>query len=385
MGPGRGRRPHLVYWNNIPSPYLVDRLNRLTERGNLEVEAWFNDRSEPDRGWRVDESRWGFAHSYLAGADRPPYLPARLCSAPVPDILVSLYSAPAFAMGSTLLRRRGARTALWVLPTFDTWVRRRWWKEQAKRRLFRAADAVLTTGRDGRAFVARYGADPATVHTIPHFADHELFAAGAARFAPERQRTRTGLGLTGVTFAYMGRFWPGKGLDHLLDAYRELAASDEVNLLLVGEGEQEAALRRRCRDERIPGVVFVPFTQRDDLARLYTAADAFVFPTLGDPFGHVLGEAASCGLPLLTTSAAGEVEARVEDGLNGFLVPPGNSAALLERMRWLAGDPDLRTRMGKEAASRVAGQTLDHWCRAFEDALARVLDGRPATMTPAQS
>lgn len=176
-----------------------------------------------------------------------------------------------------------------------------------------------------------------------------------------------------MTFAYVGRLWEGKGLDHLLDAYQELARIDEVNLLLVGDGAQEAHLRKRVLEERIPGVVFAGFVQRDELARYYTAADAFVFPTLGDPYGQVVGEAATCGLPVVSTSAAGEISSRIENNVSGFIVPPANSAALLERMRWLARDPDLRARMGKEAEGRTAGQTLDRWCRDFEAIVAEVL------------
>jgi glycosyltransferase involved in cell wall biosynthesis len=370
-------RPRVIYWTNIPSPYLVDKLNRLADRGNLDFESWFNVRTEPDRSWRVDETTWRFPYRYVNSARRPPFVPAELRTGPLPDLLISLYAEPCFVLGMTLARQRGARTALWAEPTFDSWVRRRWWKDAIKRRLFAATDAMLTIGDDGRAFAVRYGAEPSRVHPLPYFADYERFSADAARFGPEREQTRAELGLTGVTFVYVGRLWKGKGLDHLLDAYQELARIDEVNLLLVGDGEQEAHLRRRCLEERIPGVVFAGFVQRERLARYYTAADAFVFPTLGDPFGMVVGEAASCGLPVVSTSAAGEITSRVEDNTSGFIVPPGNSAALLERMRWLARDPDLRERMGKEASSQTSGQTLDNFCGAFEATVERIM-ARPA-------
>jgi glycosyltransferase involved in cell wall biosynthesis len=372
-------RPRLIYWNNIPSPYLTDRLDRLVQRGNVRVEGWFNARTEPDRSWQVHEEDWSFPHTYLRGTDRPPFIPAQLRTGPVPDLLVSLYAQPCFALGSMLAQRRGARTAYWVEPTYDSWVRRRRWKNAIKRQLFARTDAILTTGEDGRAFSTRYGADPTTVHTLTYFAHYDYFASGAARLVSERDHIRSDLGLSGVTFIYVGRFWSGKGLDHLLDAYQELARSDDVSLLLVGDGAQETHLRRRCRDERIPGVVFSGFAQRPELIRLFAAADVFVFPTLGDPFGQVVGEAASCGLPVVSTSAAGEIRARIEDGTSGYVVPPANSAALLERMRRMARDPDLRAHMGKEAASRTAGQTLDNWCREFETATAQILRGNITT------
>ena len=52
--------PRIVYWNNIPAPYLAGRFNALATRGNLTFEAWFNTRREPDRSWDVDHASWSF-------------------------------------------------------------------------------------------------------------------------------------------------------------------------------------------------------------------------------------------------------------------------------------------------------------------------------------
>lgn len=189
--------PRVLYWNNMPSPYLVDRLDRMAQRGNIDIEGWFNVRAEPDRSWLVDEQSWRFPYRYMHGAHRPPFVPAELRTGPVPDVLVSLYAEPCFILGSALARRRGARTAIWMEPTFDTWVTRRWWKDAVKRRVFAGVDRILTTGEDGKAFALRYGADGAKVRGLNYFADYERFSADAARFGPERERTRAELGLTG--------------------------------------------------------------------------------------------------------------------------------------------------------------------------------------------
>jgi glycosyltransferase involved in cell wall biosynthesis len=106
---------------------------------------------------------------------------------------------------------------------------------------------------------------------------------------------------------------------------------------------------------------------------MYAAADVFVFPTLGDTFGLVVSEAMACGLPVIATTAAGEISERVADGVNGFLVPPADSDALLERMTVLAQDPALRRRMGQASRDKVSGQTPDLWAEAFEEAIDKIL------------
>jgi glycosyltransferase involved in cell wall biosynthesis len=369
-------KPRVVYWNNIPAPYMVERFNAVANRGNLDLEVWFSTRTESDRSWLVEEESWRFPHRYL------PAIPGRRTStiplAPLrtpPNVLVSLYARPSFMLGSTAARLRGVRIAYWVEVTFDAWVRRRWWKERLKSELLPRADGILTAGRDGAEFAMRYGVSPERIFTVPHVIDFDRYAKGSARARRSRDKLRAQLGLDGVTFAYVGRLWTGKGLDQLLDAFGTVQREDahDVSLLLVGDGTDEARLRRRCADEGFENVVFAGFHDGDALPTLYAAADVFVFPTLGDPFGMVVLEAMACGLPVISTSAAGEIADRIDEGVNGFVVPPGDTEALRARMELLAGDESLRRRLGDAATSRVAGQSPHLWAEAFEEAVDKLL------------
>jgi len=259
--------------------------------------------------------------------------------------------------------------------TFDSWVKRRRWKEMLKSIALPRADAILTAGRDGRDFALRYGASPERIFVVPHVIDFDHYARGSS-LAGHTREVRRKLGLRGVTFMYVGRLLVGKGLQYLLDAFAALQRKipNEVSLLLVGDGVDEGLLRARCAEERLENVVFAGFHDADSLPRLYAAADVFVFPTLGDTFGMVVSEAMACGLPIIATSTRGEIRDRVSDGFNGFVVPPADSEALLERMLLLAQDPERRTVMGDASRRRVQGQTPDTWAHAFETAIARTLD-----------
>jgi len=371
------QRPRVVYWNNIPSPYMVERFNAVADRGNLDFEAWFNKRNEPDRSWDVDESRWRFRYRYLSSVGvgrRRLNLPLGLVSRDVPDLLVSLYAEPSFVLGWSIARARGVRTAFWCEVTFDSWVPRAPWKERLKRRLFRRIDGVITVGADGRAFASRYGVPSERIFFAPHVIDVEHFSNGRCAALSDRSRFRAELGLRGVTFIYVGRLWRGKGVDYLVDAFGELQRrmEGEVSLLLVGDGPDESAIANRVQAEGLHNVVLAGFQQKAELPRYYAAAHVFVFPTLGDPYGLVVDEAMACSLPIISTSAVGEVGDRIEDGVNGFIVPPANSAALLDRMERLARDSELRQRMGEVSADRIAGHTPERWAIDFEQAVERI-------------
>jgi FkbM family methyltransferase len=359
-------RTRVVYWDNIPAPYAVERYNTLANRGTFDFSVWFSRRTDTERSWDIDESAWRFNGAYVEDPSeslQAAHEFARRCDAARPDLILALYGERPFAAGHLILKGLGLRTALLVLPTYDAWVRRAWWKEIGKHVLFRSADAAKVPGPDGLAYACRYGFQKERVFAVRQSTNVGRYAAPVS--CQTRARLRDRLGLEGCVFLYVGRFWTGKGLPVLLDAYREVTrANPAVSLLLVGDGPDEAALRASAHG--LGGVRFHPFVQPPELPQYYRAADVFVFPTLGDPHGQVIEEAHAAGLPIITSDAAGDVRRRVADGVTGFVVPAGDVNALANRMITLAADAGLRRTMGARAAERVTGWDHEAWADDFE-------------------
>jgi glycosyltransferase involved in cell wall biosynthesis len=372
-------RPNVVYWNNIPSPYMVERFNAIADRNSFTFEAWFNDRIEADRSWAVDESTWRFRFRYLPTMTingRRFHFPLAVFGRR-PDVLVSLYAAPSFLVGWAIARLRGTKTAFWCEVTWDTWVQRRKWKEWLKRKVLPSAPITIGAGEDGRAYAMRYDVPAHRALSLIHVIDVEHFASGRRKSWEERDLIRTQLGLKSTTFIYVGRLWWGKGINYLLEAFLEVQrrTDGEVSLLLVGDGPEEIRLRQICQERGIRNVVFAGFHQKPEMPRSYAIADVFVFPTLGDPYGLVVDEAMACSLPVISTSAAGEIRDRIEEGVNGYIVPPEDSAVLADRMFKLASAPELRERMGKVSAEKIAGHTPVRWAEDFEKIVNVILNG----------
>jgi glycosyltransferase involved in cell wall biosynthesis len=146
---------------------------------------------------------------------------------------------------------------------------------------------------------------------------------------------------------------------------------------LVGDGPEEERLRARCLRENISNVSFVGFRHKAELPKYLAISDVFVFPTLGDTYGLVVDEAMACSLPVISTSSAGEIGERIEEGLNGFIVPPRDPKALLDRMEVLSLDASLRERMGKASGDRMRGQGPERWAEDFERAVVTTLAASP--------
>jgi glycosyltransferase involved in cell wall biosynthesis len=227
-----------------------------------------------------------------------------------------------------------------------------------RNRTLRRADACVAMSRLIRDECVAAGLPADRVHLIPHGVD-------TVRFRPPKdgeraaQRARFGLPAESVVIAYSGRLLRGKGLEVLIDAFARLPAS--THLLLIGSGDGqplsvEQALRRRVETTGLASRV--TFTGRVTAVEEWLrAADVFAFPSLFEGLGLSLVEAAACGLPAVGSRTGGIVDV-IEDGRSGFLVPPGDVAALAERLRGLAADPARRAAMGEEAR-RIACARFD--------------------------
>jgi len=378
-------KPRVVYWNNIPSPYMVERFHALSNRGKFHFEAWFNRLSTPGRSWIVDPSTWGFQYRLLPSLSqfgKRLQLPwAELARNP-PDILFSLYSEPSFILGWMIARSRGAKTCFRVLKTFDSWVSRHPLKEMAKRYLFARVDAIETVGEDGRRYAIQYGASEEKIFIATHSFDVHHFMNRSRMARPHRAALRARLRTVGATFLYVGRLWQGKGLKYLLEAFRltQSRARTPVSLMIVGDGPHEDTLRHDSREMGLKNVIFTGFIQRNALPTFYAASDAFVFPTLGDPYGLVVDEAMACSLPIISTDAAGEIHARVEEGVNGYIVPSGDSTCLADRMIRLAENEAMRKRMGEASLMKIRDHTPERWAHDIERIIYHLLDdsnGKP--------
>src|SRR5690606_1108336 len=102
----------------------------------------------------------------------------------------------------------------------------------------------------------------------------------------------------------------------------------------------------------------------DGVAALYQAAAAFVLPSLTEPYGTVYGEAMAFGLPVVGWRA-GNLPHLADDGREGMIVPPSDTAGLARALRTLAEDDGLRHRLGTAARERALTRPTWDECAAL--------------------
>jgi D-inositol-3-phosphate glycosyltransferase len=166
------------------------------------------------------------------------------------------------------------------------------------------------------------------------------------------------------TLLYVGRIEPLKGIDTLIQAIALMRANGGFSqplfcLTVIGgdpdlspgtTSDEMARLKAICDQYGLGDlVIFLGQRGQDTLPYYYSAAEAVVVPSHYESFGMVALEAMACGTPVVASQVGG-LAFLVQDGVTGFTVPFDEPQALADRLSTLILNPELRRKLGEQAA-----------------------------------
>ncbi|MEM8633357.1 MAG: glycosyltransferase family 4 protein [Pseudomonadota bacterium] len=161
----------------------------------------------------------------------------------------------------------------------------------------------------------------------------------------------------GKNILFVGRMAAVKGVTLLLDAFASVSERHEdAHLTLVGDGPDRAELEAKA--DRLglrERVTFTGYLGQEDVAATLNKADLLVLPSFAEGVPVVLMEAMASRIPVIASRVAG-VQELVEDGVSGYVLPPGDVEALKDAMERLVSNPDLRARMGQTGRAKVEAE-----------------------------
>ena len=201
---------------------------------------------------------------------------------------------------------------------------------------------------------------------------HVVYNGVPAFTAPpnERAEVRSELGLAPGDYVllFAGSGWERKGFKFAIDAVNA-ATRSRPTLLVAGRG----------RAEKMPHSSRVRYLGPvGDMARVFAAADAFLLPTLYEPFSNACIEALAAGLPVLTTEHNGFSEIIVRGGEGEVYPDPTDAAAIADGIdRW--ADPELRAAVRPRLLEKAARFTIEENLRST---LAIIGNSRKSAATP---
>ena len=370
-----------------PTPYRAPLLDLVAARPEVDLTVAYAARTVAGRGWSVDP---GHRSVFLRGIRLPGVRRLLRHDYPVtpgiwgvlgqarPDVVVATGWSTFPSQAAIAWARRRRVPYLLLVSSHDD-DPRPGWRRAAKRlvvpRLVRGAAGALVLGTRARDSLVARGARPERIRVFANTVDVGAWAERADALAARRDALRAALGAApeDVVVLSVARLAPEKGLSDLVRAVA-LADAPAPLLVVAGSGPERDGLTDEARALGVR-LVLLGDVAWERLQEVYAAADVFALLSTREPWGVVVNEAMATGLPIVLSSAVGAAPDLLEEGGNGFGVPPGAAAAAGEVLARLASDPVLRETMSRRSRDLVRrfdyASSVEAFVAAVRDATSR--------------
>lgn len=239
-----------------------------------------------------------------------------------------------------------------------------------------AQRVIVETSKAKELFIKSTRVPAEKVWVIEHGVDIDFWHLEEA----ERERLREHYGVVNKTVVlFLARIIPRKGVEYLIKAADILVNKKgcrDVVFFIVGPTSETIeppevitpylkGLMGFVHSKGLSEVVkfFPGWHTYESVRGFFAIADIYVLPSLADITPQSIRQAIAMGKPVIATFVGG-ITTMVEEGKNGFLIPPASAEALANRLELLITDVGLRQRMGEESRHRASGWSIRN--RVFE-------------------
>lgn len=360
--------PTLVSLTNIPTPYRTHLYNALANamrERDLHLHVMYMAQTEPGRYWTFDKDASRYHYTFLPGWHilfrgyafhiNPSFLTAMWKNPPRWLLVSGSWFFPT-VQAVPLAARKDTITLFWNESNLAYMEQRSRPIDTLRRRTLDYYDGFVVPGAWARDYVHQFA--PSSLNKpflkLPNIVNEALFRDQVAELRSQRPalRRKWGCDSPGKTVLLtIARIEPIKGVRELVDALLHFKDIQDLTLLIAGTGalqkELEARIRAAGLEEHIR---FVGYQGEENILELLALSDAFLLPSLGDPYPLVVIEAEFAGLPVLLSDRVGcHVEALVA-GQNGFLFDPYTPESITSAIEnFLACSQPRREQMGAQS------------------------------------
>ncbi|MBB5345161.1 glycosyltransferase family 4 protein [Tunturibacter empetritectus] len=398
------KRVRLAYLVSHPIQYQAPLLRRIAQEPDIDLTVFFGSdfsvRSYQDEGFGVDV-KWdvplleGYRHKFLPVIRDDG---TQTVTTPLNYGIFSELRGRNGEPGFDLLWTHGynmvnalhgmvAAKALGipVLVRADMWLRDR--ARSGPKLLLKTlffqflknmVDGVLPVGTLNIEYWRHYLGDDVPLFLMPYAVDNDYFQRRSQEAATTRDAFRRELGLDPgrPIILFASKLQQRKHCSDLIDAYESLI-NDETDrprpyLLIVGDGEERAALEEQAKSRGLMDVRFCGFRNQSELPRFFDLASVFVLPARHEPWGLVVNEAMNAGRAVILSDDIGCQPDLVTDGVEGYVFPVRNVSALAEALRRVLATPESAAQMGQRALDRINAWSFEEDIQALRQAIAQL-------------
>jgi glycosyltransferase involved in cell wall biosynthesis len=290
--------------------------------------------------------------------------------------VVHAHSSKAGVLGRVAARLAGTKVVMYSPHSFAF----QYCPTSVSGRLYRSIEKLAGLFCDCLLCVSKGERDEAVKHRICASSKIRVIenAVATEELVPLRtiDETKRGLRISEheKVVGMVAKFRAQKGYRHFIEAIpRILGKCPDTTFLIVGDGEERGRVERMIRELGLREKTILAGHQ-ENVADYYQVFDVFVLSSLWEGMPYVILEAMTLGLPVVASNICGNNEL-VEHGGNGFLVTPGDSVEIAERVIELLVKPGMRRTFGERSRSIIASRpTVYEWIGEYQNLYTELLE-----------
>jgi glycosyltransferase involved in cell wall biosynthesis len=256
--------------------------------------------------------------------------------------------------------------------------------KEAARRLFFAGlsglvDGVLSIGASNAAFWRHYLGEEFPQSPMPYAVDNAYFQRRSEEARAGRADLLAELKLdpSRPVILFASKLQQRKCCGDLLEAYIKLSPAPGVDphpyLVIVGDGEERAALERRASESGFEGIRFCGFRNQSELPRFFDLATVFVLPSRREPWGLIVNEVMNAGRAVILSDEVGCAVDLVRDGVEGRIFPAGDVNALTGALQSVLATPGTAIEMGQRGRERIQSWSFEEDVQGLRNAIEQAM------------
>jgi len=351
----------LIFLTNIPAPYRHHLFNKIAKRypNSLFVFSLLN---EPDRSWGNKYN--DIDYNYLILSKSKNTKMKRFNYKIIFILLRYANKDTVFFIGSfgsingklviLLSKIIKYKYVIWSDGEIFKQLNKNIFDKKCKS--YNYADAIVVPGNKGKRYFEKFGVKPEKIFNS--YFSHDVYEYkkfyNEKSFYRSKIRKKLNISEDDLVMITVSRFLDLKRLEDLRDALSILENNSNkyyrMNLILIGDGEHNKPVYEMIKKSRNIDIHWIKAVRYSNIPEYYAASDFMVFPSEGDIWGLVVNEALSMGLPVICTNIIGASKL-VQDGHNGFIVPPRSPIIIAEKIQYLYNYPEILSYMSLNASS----------------------------------
>jgi len=256
-------------------------------------------------------------------------------------------------------------------------------KEAARRLFFTGlsglVDGVLSIGTSNAAYWRHYLGKEFPQSPMPYAVDNAYFQRRSEEARAGRADLLAELKLdpSRPVILFASKLQQRKCCGDLLEAYIKLSPAPGVDphpyLVIVGDGEERAALERRASESGFEGIRFCGFRNQSELPRFFDLATVFVLPSRREPWGLIVNEVMNAGRAVILSDEVGCAVDLVRDGVEGRIFPAGDVNALTGALQSVLATPGTAIEMGQRGRERIQSWSFEEDVQGLRNAIEQAM------------